>query len=278
MNRYPLDKFPPVSLRPDVVAKHEENFALITEEIEQYMKIGHRGEVLFDWILRVFENLGLSTVKEQYLNSISIAKTRLLLFTVLIDDPVDNVEKRNFKLFMELIKIPFGSEFVNISTFNEKEKEYFEFAKGIWSKIISEVKRYPNYKKFEGAFEFDVKQLINSMEYSKFANTYPNAVNVIENDTYLHHSTFVLVQTDLDLMCSENFDEKELGLIRELSFVSGKMARVGNLMKTYPRELIESDMSSEALVKFKKDYGDDFKFKINKLLNRESRYLKFEEK
>jgi len=273
-----MDKFPTIVLRPDVVAKHEEHLATLAGEINKYTKIGHRGESLYDWILRVFENLGLSTIKTQYLDSLAITKTRLLLFTVLIDDPVDNVSKRNFKLFEELIKIPFDTDHINISNLDEKEREYLEFTKEVWLNIINEIRTYPSYKKYEAAFNFDIKQLLNSMEYSKFANTYPNGVNTIENDAYLHHSTFVLPQTDLDLMCSEGFDDNELGSLRELSFVSGKMARIGNLIKTYPRELLEADMSSEALVKFQKEYGNDFKFKINKLLNRESRYMKFEER
>lgn len=278
MKRYPLDKFPKVSLRPESVVKHEENLLALEEEVDRYTKIGHRDGSLFDWILRVFENLGLSTVKNQYLGSLAITKTRLLLFTVLIDDPVDNESKRDFKLFEELIKIPFNSGHIEESRLNSGEKEYLGFTKEIWSKIIDELKTYPNYKKYEEAFIFDIKQLLNSMEYSRFANTYPNGVNTLENGEYLHHSTFVLPQTDLDLMCSDGFNDREFGMLRELSFVAGKMARIGNLIKTYPRELLESDMSSEALVKFQKEYGEDFKFKINKLLNREQRYLKFEEK
>ncbi len=277
MNRYPLDKFPSTILRPEVVAKHEDHLALLEKEIEEYRRIGHRSDSLYDWILRIFENLGLSTIKKQYLGSLAVTKTRLLLFTVLIDDPVDNADKRNFKLFEELIKIPFNSKYVEQSQLDTKEREYFELTKKVWLNIINEVSTYPDYKKYEEAFKFDVEQLLNSMKYSKFANTYPNGVNILENDTYLHHSTFVLVQTDLDLMCSKDFDEGEFGLLRELSFISGKMARIGNLIRTYPRELLESDMSSEALVKFQKEYGEDFRFKINKLLNRESRYLKFEE-
>lgn len=278
LKRYPLDRFPKIMLKPELVARHEEHLATLSDDIRQYSKIGHRDTVLFDWILRIFENLGLSTVNSQHLDSLAITKTRLLLFTVLIDDPVDNINKRDFKLFDELAKIPFDPGHIDLAALDEHESRYLEFAKGVWSKIINEVKGYPNYKKYEAAFNFDIKQLLNSMEYSKFANTYPNGVNAMENEEYLHHSTFVLPQTDLDLMCSKGFDDAELGMLRELSFVAGKMARIGNLIKTYPRELLESDMSSEALVKFQKEYGLDFKFKINKLLNRERRYLKFEEK
>jgi hypothetical protein len=278
MKSYPIDRFPETILRPEVVAKHEEHLKELEKDVEGYSAVGHRGQTLYDWALRLFENLGLSTVESKYFDSLAITKTRLVMFIVLIDDTVDNIDKRNFELFEELIKIPFNLEEIKSTKFKAENVNYLEFTKTIWNEIITEVKKYPNYEKYKEAFNFDLKQLINSMEYSKFVNTYPHGVNLVENNAYVHHGMFVLIQTDLDLMCSKKFDDQELGLLREISYVSQKMARIGNVINTYPRELLESDMSSEALVRFQKDYGNDFKFKLNKLLNLESRYIKFEDK
>lgn len=278
MQRYPVDKFPEESLRPEIVARHEAHLEVLKNEIEDYISIGHRSSTLYDWALRLFENLGLSTVQTEYLDSLAITKTRLVMFIVLIDDPVDNVDKRNFKLFEELVKIPYHLNNGGNLGGNQSDTKYFELAQKVWSNIISEIKKYPDYDKYKDAFYFDLKQLINSIEYSRFVNTYPNAANMMENEVYVHHGMFVLIQTDLDLMCSKGFDDKELSSLRELSYISQKMARIGNLLNTYTRELLESDMSSEALVKFQKEFGWDFRLKVNRFLNKESRYIKFEEK
>ena len=279
MNKYPLDKFPNVILRPKVVAKHEQHLDELATDIERYTKVGgYRDQSMFDWLLRVFENLGLSTVKTQYLDSLAITKTKLAMFVILIDDTVDNIDKRNFELFEELIKIPFNPDTIDSSKLESNAVKYLEFTRDLWLETINEVRTYPDYKKYQEALKFDVKQLLNSMEYSKFVNKYPNAVNLIENSAYVHHGMIVLIQFDFDLMCSDKFNDNELGILRELAYLSQKLARIGNLIGTYPRELIESDMSSEALVKFQKDYGNDFRFKVNKFLNRESRYPEFEKK
>lgn len=278
MNRYPLDKFPAFSVRPEVIAKHEEHLSIIMSDIERYGKVGHRDQSMYDWLLRVFENCGLSTVEEKYVSSLAIVKTRLAMFVVLIDDTVDNAKNHHFKLFEELIKIPFDEGRISKLELTQEEVEWLEFGRILWKEVIDELKAYPQYEKYRDAFEFDWKQLVSSMDYSKFVNGHPNAVNLMENDAYVHHGMMVLIQVDMDLMCSLSFNDHELGMLRELTYISQKMAKLGNLLGTYPRELVESDMSSEALAKFQKDFGNDFDFKLNKLFNREHRYPKFEKK
>lgn len=276
---YPVDKFPETTLRPDIIANHDQHLALLSNNIDGYSKVGgYRDQILFDWLLRVFENLGISTVNTDYLDSLAVTKTKVAMFVILVDDTVDNANKRDLKLCEELLHIPFGEVTYDKPKLEEPASDYLRFAHELWSEIIAEIKTYPNYAKYSDAFEFDVRQFLNSIRYSEFVNKHPNAANLIENDAYVHHGMMVLIQLDMDLMCSEKFNEKELGALRELAYMSQKLARIGNLISTYPREIIESDMSSEALVKFRKEYGENFSFKLNKLLNRERRYPEFEDK
>lgn len=278
MNRYPLDKFPSTILRPEVVSSHEELMRILSRDIDRYGKIGRRDTSMFDWTLRVLENLGLSTVETQYLGSLAVVKTTFALWEVLIDDLIDNADMRNPKLVEELLKIPFDADHIDRSKLDPKELEYLDITKAIWNEsLIGRIKKYPHYEKYCKSFEFDVLLLMVALRYSKFVNESENAVSIVENEAYMPHSMQILIQMDLDLMCSKGFRDSEFGMLRELNYISQRMAKIGNLLGTYPRELLESDMSSEALVKFQKEYGEDFRFKINKLLNRESRYLEFEE-
>jgi len=276
---YPVDKFPETTLRPDIVANHDQHLTLLSDNIEKYGEVGgYRDQVLFDWLLRVFENLGISTVNTGYLDSLAVTKTKVAMFVILIDDTVDNANKRDLRLCEELLHIPFDEVAPDRHRLEGPASDYLKFAHGLWSEIVNEIKTYPNYARYSDAFEFDVRQFLNSIRYSEFVNKHPNAANMAENDAYVHHGMMVLIQLDMDLMCSEKFNEKELGALRELAYLSQKLARIGNLISTYPREIIESDMSSEALIKFRKEYGENFSFKLNKLLNRERRYPEFEEK
>lgn len=277
MKRYPGDKFPKIALRPDVAARHEDHIKVLSVDVDRYVKIGHRDSSMFDWVLKVFENLGLSTVKPEYLDSLSVLKTKFAIFAIQIDDIVDNKDMRNYALFKEVLKIPFDPGHIDRSKLKPKDLEYLDFTQAIWDEMLNVIQTYPQYKKYKGAFEFDVLQLLNSMEYSWFVNMYKDANNKSEGDAYVHHGMFIMIQLDLDLMCSEGFDDKELGMLRELTYISQKMGRIGNMIGTYPRELLESDMSSEAVTKFLKDHGDGLGFRVNQLFKREKRYPKFEE-
>lgn len=265
-----------IIIRPEMTALYDQHLNLLEKDIEGYKNVGYRDIKLFKWLVFAFENLGLSTVEEKYLNSLVILKTRFTIFEVMIDDIVDNQDKRNLVLFEELLKIPFNSDKIETSKLTKKEIEYLEFTKLIWFKITNELSKYPNYKKYKEAFEFDVYQMLNSMRYSRFVNTTPQAINLLENKIYVPHGMIILIQLDFDLMCSKGFDDNELGTFREIAYLSQRLAKIGNLIATYPRELLEYDMSSEAVIRFAKDYGFDFKFKLNKLLNKKNRYPDFE--
>lgn len=275
---YPRDKFPLISLSPQVEAKHDEHLNCLRNYLDTYSKVGHRGLSLFDWALRLFENLSFSTVRKEHLDSLCVTKTKIVMFTVLIDDPVDNKDKRNLELADELLKIPFQDSEVTVDKLSKKDRKYLSLARDLWRDIINELQTYPYFEKYYELFLFDVHQLLNSVRYSRFVNTMPQAANGIENELYVHHGMLVLLQADLDLMCSDRFDERELPTLRKLLHTSQKLARLGNLYNSYPRELIEDDNSSEAVFNFKQKYGSDFYFRINKTIKRESRYTQFEEK
>jgi len=274
--RYPRDRFPVISLRPEIEEKHEEHLAQLSKIINRYSKVGRRSPALYDWVLRLFENLGLSTVEEKYLDSLCLVKTKLVVFTVLVDDTIDNKDQRNLKLFEEVLKIPFTPEEVQTTNFTESEKEYLKLTKDVWKEIDEEIQTYPFYKKYYEAFRFDTYQLLNSMRYSRMVNALPVSANKFENTDYIHHGMLVMLQADLDLMCSKGFDERELGNLRHLMLIAQKIARIGNLYTTYRREIAEEDLSSEVMLLLQEEFGAGFLQKIQTILNKDKRHPDFE--
>lgn len=277
LTSYPKEKFPSISLNPKVEARHSEHSLALNKAMKGYLQIGHRSVSHFDWILRVLENTGLSTVRSEYLDSLCVTKTKLVLFTTLLDDTVDSKQKRNLKLLEEVLKIPFTPECIKTEGFSKRELEYLTFTQEIWTEIINELKTYPNFEKYREMFVFDTYQLLNSMRYSRFVNTMPNATNKLENTIHVHHGMLVLLQSDFDLMCSQNFDDGELGKLRTLLLIIQKLVRIGNLYSTYTREILEEDASSELVSSLRQKFGDNFLDGIYKTLNKERRYPLFEQ-
>src|SRR2546427_9675774 len=81
------------------------------------------------------------------------------------------------------------------------------------------------------------------MMYSSLANT-DGIENPIETSFYSSSGCLVEAAIDMDLMCSPAFDMKELGLVRTVACLAQKVAHAGNMMTTYPSEVLEGDAPS----------------------------------
>ena len=230
--------------------KQKENSTLLKEiqpSINSYLRIGRRDPILFNWILYMSQNVHLSSIDKKYMDRLCIVKTKLTILITLLDDIVDDKLIRNPKLFKHLIKIPFSKKIV-LEDLTEKEKEYFNITKEIWDDIYSEIKKFPCFSEFEEILEFDLHQTINAMRYGLIINEKPEMANLLESLVYEHHSMIIIIAGDLDLMCSPNFDKNELKYLREVLYISQQMAKIGNIYNTYPREILEGDISTEPII------------------------------
>lgn len=213
----------------------------LEEAVRLYKMVGVRRGVdfLFNWLHNVYQNVYLPSIDMKYKYILAVDKTKLTIFDVLIDDLADNYVARNETLLEEFAQIPFR----NVERY---ENEYLEIGRKIWNDCINSIKSYPRYEELRKLFFFDLLQVINAMRYSFLVNTL-DIENDIENEIYLHHGCMVILHCDMDLMCSRDFDLKELKKVRVIFYLAQKIASIGNMLNTYPREVIEKDLSSPIL-------------------------------
>jgi hypothetical protein len=69
-------------------------------------------------------------------------------------------------------------------------------------------------------------------------------LNVQEHDMYLPHNMQMMSFATMDLMCSPDFDRRELGKLREVIWHAQSMGRIGNLVSTWQREIADRDFTS----------------------------------
>jgi len=165
-------------------------------------------------------------------------KTKLTVFDILADDLADNHTTRSYSLLKDLIEIPWREKADSART-----NEYLDVGRRIWEDSLSSVSCYPRFKEFERIFFFDLRQVLSSMMYNYLANT-DGIENPIETSFYSSYGCLVEVAIDMDLMCSPAFDMRELGLVRTVACLAQKVAQVGNMLTTYPSEVLECDVSS----------------------------------
>ncbi len=208
------------------------------EVINLYKSVGRRNIDYFAWIHDVYSWITLPSVSFDLRRALNDDKVKLTIFDILVDDLADNYETRSYSRLERLAGIPWEVRLDSTET-----DEYFSAARRIWYDSISSVSTYPRFKDFERIFYFDMRQVLSSMLYSYLGNT-EGIENPIETNFYSSYGCLVEVALDMDLMCSPTFDMKELGAMRTVACLAQKVAHVGNLLTTYPSELIERDVSS----------------------------------
>lgn len=164
------------------------------------------------------------------------------MFIVQLDDIAD--KKQNEKLLRELLKIPLLKNCVETDKLNQKEKIYLKFTIKIWNELEKQIKKYPGYKKLNKILKYDINQALNAINYSYLINRNLYIINKIEYWEHLSYNMVLFVYSDFDLMCCNSFNIQQLGIIREAIWMAQKMARIGNWVSTWQREIDENDFSS----------------------------------
>ncbi len=209
----------------------------IKKAIELYKSVGIRNsEFLFNWLYDVYSKLYLPSIDSAFKEALRTDKTKLTIFDVLVDDLADHYKARDEVLLEQFIQIPWN--------YNKRyENEYVEVGRKIWKSCIESIREYPRFNEFKRIFYFDLRQVMSSMEYSFLVNE-THLDNSFENKIYLPNGCMVVLHCDMDLMCSPDFDMKDLGNIREVFYLAQRISHLGNMLNTYPKEIKEKDYSS----------------------------------
>jgi len=210
----------------------------LTEVLDLYKSVGRRNIEYFAWIHDVYSWITLPSVSFDRRKVLGEDKTKLAIFDILVDDLADNYTTRSFPMLEQLTKIPWQAKDTSVET-----NDYLQVARKVWEDLISSVSLYPRFSEFERIFYFDLRQVLSSMLYSYLANT-EGIENPVETNFYSSYGCVVELAIDMDLMCSPAFDMKELGPMRTVASLAQKIAHIGNLLTTYPSELVERDVSS----------------------------------
>jgi len=191
---------------------------------------------LAGWFCDMYDFSYLSSIDVSYKDKLVIDKLKLSIFNILVDDLADNYKIRNKNLFEKAVRIPWDDK-------TNFKNMYLNVTKKIWLDFHNSIKSYPRYKEFKDMFFFDLDQFLDSIKYSMLINS--DAIdNHLEIRTYSPQNMQVILFLDLDLMCSPDFDKKELGKLRPVLIWTQDLLHLSHVINTYPREIQELDFSS----------------------------------
>ncbi len=237
-----LSQLTPENIQKEIKEIQEIQLPLELQKwVQEYEKVGKRDKFLWKWVYIATQITTLPIVLEKYRTSVCKIKTLLVMFNSLLDDIAD--KEKDGKLLNELVKIPFTQSYINISLLDIHGKQYLELTKKLWNHIKNSLEKYPRYGEFKEIFTYDVNQLLNTMEYSYLINKNPYLINEKEHWPHLSANMGTMICYTIDLMCS-SFNIKNLGKLRKVGWEAQKMARIGNWVSTWKREIKEEDFTS----------------------------------
>jgi hypothetical protein len=207
--------------------------------------VGHRDRFLWKWIHNLFDEFTLSSVPRDVLDDVREQKTLLTMFITTLDDLAERSDRSGS--FDRSRWIPFEDD-SDYQYGTEADRELIEFLCELWKSIETGIERAPRYAEFVDVFEYDLRQTINAMEYARVLNTNPAMANRTETDQYDAYNMSMFPYACVDLMYSPSFDRRDLGALRSLLCDLQQMARIGNWVTTWERELAEGDFSSGIVV------------------------------
>ena len=206
--------------------------------VELYDSVGLKSRnmaFLAKWVYDVYKKAYLPGIDHAYREILSVDKTKLSVFAILVDDLADNAQLRDEFLLKKAINIAWTRA-------KKYQNNYLEVTQKIWVDIIHSIQKYPRYDEFKNVFFFDLDQFFNSIKYGYLVNV-TDVYSVTESEMYSPHNMMIIMYLDMDLMCSPDFRTDELWKLRPIFHHIQDIMHMGNMMNTYPRELKEKDFS-----------------------------------
>lgn len=215
---------------------------LFSERVNQYNQLGNRGEYLWKWCVYGLRAIVMPCAAMELREHAFDTKMLAVLFGVLLDDVADQWQDRQFlELLLRATVDPARRDFNELSS---GPAAYARFTCEVWDEFQQRVSAYPRYLEFGDLLNYDNQQVLNTMWYSHLVNADVSLLNIEEHDVYSPHNMQMISFSTIDLMCSLEFDHRELGSVRGAMWHAQCMGRIGNLVSTWERELKDGDYSS----------------------------------
>lgn len=205
--------------------------------------MGQRGRFLWQWCLKGIRLTTLPSVDPELREHLVETKLLGIMFCTLIDDIADREQDR------EMLEMAIGAAFENwaverLELWKGRRRAYLEMISGLWKEIWNRCKSYPRFETFEQLLKFDNDQVLIAMRYALLANQCPGLLSVVEHDLYQPNNMQIMFMGTVDLCASPDFNQDELGIVREIMWHAQRMGRIGNMITTWEREVLDRDFTS----------------------------------
>jgi hypothetical protein len=218
----------------------------VRELVDEYDRVcGERDRFLWRWIYSLFPEFTLSSVDSDHAEHVRTQKMILTMYVTVLDDLVENHgDRETFEEARRLVQAPSTVDPERATV----DEAYFTFIERLWAEFTVGLEDAPRREEFEDVFAYDSKQTLNAMDYSAVVNENPRIANLNGAERYDAHNMVMFPYADVDLMYSPTFDLADYGTLRDILWDLQEMARIGNWLTTWEREVREDDFTAGIVV------------------------------
>jgi len=204
-----------------------------------------RDQFLWQWIYSLFPSFTLSSVAEEHAAHVREQKTVLTMYVTVLDDLIEHRGDR--QTFEEACRLSCDSVAADPGR-AAVDAETFAFIERLWTEFEDGIEDAPRREEFADIFAYDFGQTTDAMEYSGLVSDNPCMANLTGATQYDSHNMVMFPYADVDLMYSPDFRASDLGAVRNTIWDLQEMARIGNWLTTWEREVVEGDYSAGIVV------------------------------
>src|SRR5687768_8228732 len=215
----------------------------LQEWIRSYESVGQRGRFLWQWCLKGVRMTTLPSVETALRSHVVETKLLGILFCSLIDDIADREQDAEM-LEMAIAASSNQWAIERLEFWSGRRRSYLEMICKVWNEVWTRCSTYPRFRDFEPLLKFDNEQVQIAMRYALLSNQCPGLLNVIEHDLYQPNNMQMIFMATVDLCASPDFNSDELGIAREVFWHAQRMGRIGNMITTWEREVLDRDFTS----------------------------------
>jgi len=204
-----------------------------------------RDRFLWRWIYALFPSFTLSSVADEHAAHVREQKTVLTMYVTVLDDLIEHRGDR--ATVREARRLPCDTVAPDPDR-AAVDAETLAFVERLWSVFEDGLSEAPRREEFADLFAYDCRQTVDAMEYSALVSDRPHMANLRGTTRYDAHNMVMFPYADVDLMFSPVFDRRDLGTVRDTLWDLQEMARIGNWLTTWEREVHEGDVSAGPVV------------------------------
>ncbi|MFB6361215.1 MAG: response regulator [Halobacteriales archaeon] len=227
------------------VADHELP-AVLDDLMDDYQPLeASRPPFMWKWVHKLAPHNAMPFLDSEYQEEVATDKTLLILYITLLDDVLEKLGDQ--ATYWELSNLP-RPRAEAAANGNGVYTEYVEFGQRVWELVEDRLQRAPEYGQFADLFSYDVRQAINAIEYTHLVINQPTIATMGDLHRYESHNMVMFAYADIDLMHTTAGLDSDHAAMREAVWHAQQMARIGNWVSTWERELREGDVSSGVVV------------------------------